>query len=62
MSGVVGRSPLELYRLRVRKGWFLKGNSRSVIYYPKEAVDARQTLSVRLELQRGCSKEQILTK
>lgn len=65
-SGVVG-SPLELHRLRVRKVWFLKGNLRCVVYYPKEAVDARQnrqpiTLSAHLELQAGCSKEQILTK
>lgn len=65
MSGAVG-SPLELHRRRVRKVWFLKGNLRCVVYYPKEAMDARQnqqpvTLSAHLELQAGCSKEQILT-
>lgn len=32
-SGVVG-SPLEfIWKLRVRKGWLLKGNLRCVIYY-----------------------------
>ena len=37
-----GVARLELRKLRVRKEWFPKGNSRCAVYYPKEAIGARQ--------------------
>ena len=37
-----GVAYLELCKLRVRKGWFPKGNARCAVHYPKEAIGARQ--------------------
>ena len=63
-----GVAYLELCKLRVRNGWFPKGNARCAVDYPKEAIGAGQAAPTTLHSVHtfittdSYSKKQSLTK